>query len=195
MRMVNGLKKNGLLRYAIAVLLLLVAMGCRAGDIFIDFDCSSQTPKEKGITVTSNRVIVKQDDKTYTFEHNCISINLSKGMTGLQMGGSGSNLRNNPYLFLEEPLKQITFIEVTARSKFRGGWLDAGISVDDNPLTAFRVSGTDQLRTNMTEEYDTYRFVPADGKPVDGNVMVRVLSSVEGFFVRIQSIRIHYKNK
>ena len=169
-------------------------MYCRAGDIYLDFDCTSQTPREKGITITDKSVTVNQEGKTYTFEHSFLSISLNKGMTGMQLGGLGTNLRNSPYLFLEEPLKHITYIEVTVRSKFPGGWLDAGISVDDNPLTAFRLAGTNKFRTNMTMAYDLYHFVPADGKPVDGNVLIRFMSSVEGFFVRVQTIHIHYKN-
>lgn len=181
------------MRQLLTGILLMVVMVCHASDIFLDFDCTTQSPSEKGITLAPNRITIRQDGRTCTFEHTCKALYIAKGFTGLQMGATDSDLRNAPYLFLSTPLKGISYIEVTVRAKFPGGWLEAGYTSDDSPLTDFRLSGTDKLRTNMAEQYETYRFVPADGRPASGNAMIRVTSSVSGFFVRIQSIRIHYK--
>ncbi len=181
-------------RVVTSVLLMVTALVCQASDIFLDFDCTSQSPMEKGITLAPNRLTVKQDGKTCTFEHTCKALYIAKGFTGLQLGATDSDLRNGPYLFLTTPLKGISFIEITVRAKFPGGWLEAGSTSDDSPMTDFRLSGTNKLRTNMAEQYETYRFVPADGHPASGNAMIRVTSTVSGFFVRIQSIRIHCKD-
>lgn len=181
------------MRQTVTSILLMIALACQASDIFLDFDCTTQSPLEKGMTLAPNRLTVRQDGKTCTFEHTCKALYIAKGFTGLQIGATDSDLRNAPYLFLTTPLKGISYIEITVRAKFPGGWLEAGCTADDSPLTDFRLSGTDKLRTNMAEQYETYRFVPADDRPANGNAMIRVTSSVSGFFVRIQSIRIHYK--
>ena len=169
-------------RVVTSVLLTVTALACQASDIFLDFDCISQSPMEKGITLAPNRLTVKQDGKTCTFEHTCKALYIAKGFTGLQIGATDSDLRNGPYLFLTTPLKGISYIEITVRAKFPGGWLEAGCTADDSPLT------------DLADQYETYRFVPADGRPASGNAMIRVTSSVSGFFVRIQSIRIHCKD-
>lgn len=137
------------LRQLLTGILLMVVMVCHASDIFLDFDCTTQSPSEKGITLVPNRITISQDGRTCTFEHTCKALYIAKGFTGLQMGATDSDLRNAPYLFLSTPLKAISYIEVTVRAKFPGGWLEAGCTSDDSPLTDFRLSGTDKLRTNI----------------------------------------------